>query len=62
VNNRLNPTLNILDMTEHTEMCGQCGHYTKHDENGCVWHQMTLTTYDGEQYQRYDEFDQNGEA
>jgi len=49
-------------MKEHTEMCGQCGHYTKHDENGCVWHQMTLTTYDGEQYQRYDEFDQNGEA
>jgi hypothetical protein len=48
-------------MTEHTEMCGQCGHYTKHDEHGCVWHQMTLTTDDGETYQRYDEFNQDGE-
>jgi hypothetical protein len=39
-----------------------CGYDTKHDdikfhgkgcaicENGCVWHQMTLTTYDGESY------------
>ncbi len=48
-------------MTEHTEMCGKCGHYTKHDEHGCVWHQKTLTTPDGERYQRYDEFNQDGE-
>jgi hypothetical protein len=48
-------------MTEYTEMCGKCGYYTKHDENGCVWHQMTLTTADGETYQRYDEFNQDGE-
>ena len=48
-------------MTETTEMCGICGHYTKHDEHGCVWHQKTLTTPDGEPYQRYDEFNQDGE-
>ena len=58
---RLNPTFNIRVMTEYTEMCGKCGYYTKHDENGCVWHQMTLTTADGETYQRYDEFNQDGE-
>lgn len=61
MHSRLNPTFNIRVMTEHTEMCGKCGHYTKHDENGCVWHQMTLTTSDGETYQRYDEFNQDGE-
>ena len=42
--------------------CNQCGYETKHDKDGCVWHQMTLQTSDGEYYQRYDEFDQNGEA
>ena len=61
MHSRLNPTFNIRVMTEHTEMCGQCGHYTKHDEHGCVWHQKTLTTVDGETYQRYDEFNQDGE-
>ncbi len=61
MHSRLNPTFNIRVMTEHTEMCGKCGHYTKHDGNGCVWHQMTLTTIDGETYQRYDEFNQDGE-
>jgi len=81
VHSRLNPTFNIRVMTETTEMCGQCGYYTKHDEHGCVWHQKTLTTSDytkhdehgcvwhqktlttpdGETYQRYDEFNQDGE-
>ncbi len=61
MHSRLNPTFNIRVMTETTEMCGICGHYTKHDEHGCVWHQKTLTTPDGEPYQRYDEFNQDGE-
>ena len=47
---------------EYNAHCGRCGYDTKHDDNGCVWHQMTLTTYDGESYQRYDEFNQDGEA
>ncbi len=46
---------------EYNAHCNRCGYDTKHDENGCVWHQMTLTTYDGESYQRYDEFNQDGE-
>lgn len=61
MHSRLNPTFNIRVMTETTEMCGICGHYTKHDEHGCVWHQKTLTTDDGETYLRYDEFNQDGE-
>ena len=42
--------------------CNMCGYETKHDDDGCVYHQKTLTTDDGESYQRYDEFDQDGEA
>ena len=42
--------------------CNMCGYETKHDDDGCVYHQKTLTTADGERYQRSDEFDQDGEA
>ena len=38
-----------------------CGYETKHDQDGCVWHQQTLTDSEGINYLRYDEFDQNGE-
>ena len=58
---RLNPTFNIRVMTDYKTYCNQCGYETKHDNDGCVWHQKTLTTVDGETYQRYDEFNQDGE-
>jgi|TARA_R110002096_G_scaffold239467_1_gene431196 hypothetical protein len=49
-------------MTEYNAHCNRCGYETRHNDiNGCVYHQMTLTTADGEQYQRYDEFNQDGE-
>jgi hypothetical protein len=47
-------------MTEKS-YCNRCGYDTKHDEDGCVWHHQPLTTSDGESYQRYDEFNQDGE-
>ena len=46
---------------EEIRFCNMCGYETKHDEDGCVYHQKTLTTDDGERYQRYDEFNQDGE-
>lgn len=49
-------------MARHKEFCGQCGFETDHDENGCIYHQMTLHDSEGIPYQRYDEFDQDGEA
>jgi len=47
---------------EYTAHCNMCGYDTKHDENGCAWHQQVLTDSEGIQYLRYEEFDQNGEA
>jgi predicted amidohydrolase len=46
---------------ESKSYCNICGYETKHDENGCVYHQQVLYTDDGEQYFRYDEFNQDGE-
>jgi len=41
--------------------CNMCGYNTPHDDDGCLYHQMVLYTDDGEQYLRYDEFNQDGE-
>ena len=38
-----------------------CGFETKHDKDGCVWHQKVMQSEDGETYLRYDEFNQDGE-
>jgi len=42
--------------------CNECGYETKHDEDGCVWHQRVKTDSEGVQYLKYDEFDQDGNA
>ena len=49
-------------MTDYKAYCNMCGYETNHDDDGCVYHQKTLVTSDGESYQRYDEFNQDGEA
>lgn len=41
--------------------CNACDYNTEHDENGCINHQKTLYTEDGEPYLRYEEFNQDGE-
>ena len=41
--------------------CNICGYETKHDKDGCVWHQQVLQSEDGP-YLKYDEFDQDGNA
>lgn len=46
---------------EKKSYCNLCGFETKHDQNGCVYHQKTLIDSEGVAYQRYDEFNQDGE-
>jgi hypothetical protein len=53
--------IKIIDMTDYKAYCNMCGYETNHDDDGCVYHQKTLVTSDGESYQRYDEFNQDGE-
>lgn len=48
-------------MTEYKEYCNMCGYETKHDDNGCVYHQSVLTDSEGVSYLRYEEFNQDGE-
>lgn len=48
-------------MSDNKEYCNRCGFETRHDDNGCVYHQQTLHDSEGIPYQKYDEFNQDGE-
>jgi len=43
------------------EHCNLCGFETEHDEDGCVYHQRVKYDSEGIPYNKYDEFNQDGE-
>ena len=48
--------MGLRTLTEKLSWCNICDGETKHDKDGCVYHQRVLIDEDGFSYLKYDEF------